>query len=198
MISRLRQFLVRFDFVKMKPKALILDRDGTLIEHVPYLAEPSKVKLLPQTKHALGRAITGGALLFMHTNQSGIGRGFFSLEQATTCNDRLIALLGLGPQPFKRICTAPEVPGEVSTYRKPSPAFAFELMRDYALAPEEICYIGDRGSDLATAQAAGTRGVGVATGLDDLRGELSALGLTDVYPVFDSLNDAIRYLLPAS
>jgi phosphoglycolate phosphatase-like HAD superfamily hydrolase len=69
-------------------------------------------------------------------------------------------------------------------------------MNSTGLTAGEICYIGDRGSDLATAHAAGTRGVGVATGLDDLRTELHTLGLADAYPVFDSLDEAIRYLLP--
>lgn len=176
------------------PKAIILDRDGTLIEHVPYLADPSGVALLPGVGSALGHAIAHKTKLFLHTNQSGIGRGYFDLRQAVACNDRLVELLGLGPQPFERICLAPEAPGAPSVYRKPSPTFALEIMEAFGFAPEEICYIGDRGSDLATAAAAATRGVGVATGLDDLRAELHALGLSGDYPVFDSLDDAIRYL----
>jgi histidinol phosphatase-like enzyme len=106
-------------------------------------------------------------------------------------------LLGLGPEPFTRILTAPEAPDQPSRYRKPSPEFAREIMRDFQLLPAEICYIGDRGSDLATAHAAGTLGVGVATGLDDLRAELRALGLAGTFPVFDSLPEAIRYLFPS-
>jgi len=178
------------------PKAIILDRDGTLIEHVPYLSDPSEVVLLPGVRAALEHAVSHHAKLFLHTNQSGIGRGYFDSQQAAACNDRLVSLLDLGPKPFERICTAPEAPDAPSVYRKPSPAFAREIMNAYGYAPEEICYIGDRGSDLATAAAAATRGVGVATGLDDLRAELRALGLAASYRVFDSLGDAIRYLFP--
>ena len=69
-------------------------------------------------------------------------------------------------------------------------------MRVFALEPAQLCYLGDRGSDLATAQAAGTRGVGIASGLDDLRAEVQALGLAEAFPVFDSLGAAIRYLFP--
>ena len=47
------------------------------------------------------------------------------------------------------------------------------------------------------AQAAGTRGAGVATGLDDIRAELKDLGLEGLFPVFDSLSDAIGYLFSA-
>lgn len=175
-------------------KALILDRDGTLIEHVPYLADPADVRLLPGVRCALATARDAGVRLFLHSNQSGIGRGLFESEAVDACNRRMIELLGFGPDVFERICIAPEHPDEPSAYRKPSPAFAREVMRDFHLAPEEICYIGDRGSDLATARAAGTRGLGVATGLDDLHAELRDLGLEQAFPVFDSLHAAICYL----
>ena len=182
----------------MTPKALILDRDGTIIEHVPYLADPGAVRLLPGVRKALQRAIAAGPILFLHTNQSGIGRGFFELPAAESCNARMIELLDLGPDPFRQICIAPEAPGSPSVYRKPSPSFAFEVMNDHGLKPGELCYIGDRGSDLATAHAAGTRGVGVATGLDDLRQELQELGLQDEFPVYDDLLSAIQGLFPSS
>lgn len=181
-----------------KPKAIIFDRDGTLIEHVPYLADPSSVVLLPDAREALRTAQDQEAMLFLHTNQSGIGRGYFNPEQADACNHQLIQLLDLGPKPFERICIAPEAPEEPSLYRKPSPAFVLEIIRDSGFLPEEICYIGDRGSDLATAHAAGTRGIGVTTGLDDLKAELDALGLGDTYPVFDSILFAMHYLFPES
>lgn len=180
----------------MTPQAIIFDRDGTLIEHVPYLADPAGVRLLPGVCEAVKRAKTAGVKLFLHSNQSGVGRGLFALPDVDACNQRMLDLLGCGDGVFERICIAPEHPDAPSTYRKPSPAFAREVMRDFGFAPEEICYIGDRGSDLATANAAGTQGVGVATGLDDLRAELAALGIAGHFPVFDSLDGAIRYLLP--
>lgn len=174
------------------PKALIFDRDGTLIEHVPYVSDPAEIRLLPTVREALTTARAQGARLFLHSNQSGVGRGLFELAAVDACNVRMYELLGF-PQPiFERICIAPESPDSPSQYRKPSPAFAEEIIRDYGYSLDEVCYIGDRGSDLATAAAAGTRGVGVATGLDDLRAELDALGLS--YPVFDSLEAAIRDL----
>jgi D-glycero-D-manno-heptose 1,7-bisphosphate phosphatase len=178
----------------MKPAALILDRDGTLIEHVPYLSDPAEVRLLPGVREALQIARDAGVRLFMHSNQSGIGRGMFEMSDVVACNQRLIELLDMGPAPFERICTAPEAPDQPSVYRKPSPRFAREIIDEYALHPAAVWYLGDRGSDLATAHAAGTRGVGVATGLDDLRAELAELDLTDEFEVFDSLGEAIRYI----
>lgn len=180
------------------PAALILDRDGTLIEHVPYLCDPAEVRLLPGVADALATARDAGARLFLHSNQSGIGRGLFDISAVHACNERMIELLGTGPTTFERICIAPEHPDEPSIYRKPSPAFAREILNEFAYHPMEVCYIGDRGNDLATARAAGTRGAGVATGLDDLRAEMRELGIEGIFPVFNSLSEAINYLFPHS
>lgn len=177
----------------MIPKALILDRDGTLIEHVPYLCDPAEMRLLPGVVEGLDLAVRSGAKLFLHTNQSGVGRGMFGMEEVEKCNGRLLEMLEHG---FERICTAPEAPGAPSKYRKPSPEFAKEVMAEYGFSAEEICYVGDRGSDLGAAAAAGTRGVGVATGLDDLQAELEAQGYGQMFPVFGDFLSAMKFLFP--
>jgi D-glycero-D-manno-heptose 1,7-bisphosphate phosphatase len=176
-------------------RGLILDRDGTLIHHVPYLHSPEKVILLPSVREALELAMNHGVELYLHTNQSGVGRGMFSLEDAERCTLRMIELLDLGPRPFRRICTAPESPEAPSIYRKPSPRFAQEILAETGNSPSHFAYIGDRASDIETARNAGTGGIGVATGLDDLRQELASLGFSGVYPVFDSLLEAVNHFL---
>lgn len=176
-------------------KALVLDRDGTLIVHVPYLAEPEQVKLLPGVREGLRRAIEAGLRLFVHSNQSGVGRGYFTMEAVHACNRRMIELLDLGEAPFTRICIAPERPDQPSVYRKPSPAFAREIAAEHGFALDELCYVGDRASDLEAAEKAGTQGVGVATGLDDLAAEIAQAKLAKTYPVLPSFDAAIEYLL---
>ncbi|MFI5337077.1 MAG: HAD-IIIA family hydrolase, partial [Opitutales bacterium] len=71
------------------PRALFLDRDGTLILDKDYLADPAGVELLPGAAAALQRARTLGYRLFLFTNQSGIGRGFHTIEDAHRCNARM-------------------------------------------------------------------------------------------------------------
>lgn len=181
-------------------KAAILDRDGTLIEHVHYLQDPAAVRLLPGVATGLDRLMKAGIALYLHTNQSGVGRGYFTMKEVHACNDRLIELLGLGPNPFRRICIAPERPDQPSAYRKPSPRFAHEVAAELGCVLSELCYLGDRGSDLDTAAAAGTAAIGIATGLEDLAAELSASGLAGHYPLCHSFDEAIDLLLssPAS
>jgi D-glycero-D-manno-heptose 1,7-bisphosphate phosphatase len=178
---------------RSNPKALVLDRDGTIIEHVPYLHATENVVLLPGVRDGLRLAMSAGLRLFLHTNQSGVGRGMFTIADAESCTARMIDLLDLGVAPFTRICTAPEHPSEPSLYRKPSPRFAQEIMQDFGYEASEIWYVGDRASDMATAEAAGTFGVGVDTGLQDLTAELLEQRLM-TYPVFPSFDLAIAYI----
>lgn len=175
-------------------KALILDRDGTLIVHVPYLCDPMAVELLPGVRDGLRIALAKDTKLFLHSNQSGVGRGLFTMEAVEACNHRMIELLDLGPAPFTGVCIAPERPGEPSRYRKPSPAFAREVAAEYGLLPDEICYVGDRGSDLESADQAGVQAVGVSTGLDSLEADIDPAKLTRSYPIFASFDAAIQHL----
>ncbi len=176
-------------------KALILDRDGTLIAHVPYLSDPAQVTLLPGVREGLHAAAKAGIKLFLHSNQSGVGRGYFTLENVEACNRRLIELIDLGAAPFARICIAPERPDEPSKYRKPSPLFAREIAVEFGIALDELCYVGDRGSDLEAAERAGTQGVGVSTGLENLHEEIAAADLARTYSIFARFDAAIEYLL---
>jgi D-glycero-D-manno-heptose 1,7-bisphosphate phosphatase len=175
--------------------ALVLDRDGTLIEHIPYLSDPSLVALLPGVQAGLQLAVAAGARLFLHTNQSGVGRGLFQMADVESCNRRMIELLGFGPNVFERICVAPESPESPSPYRKPSPQFALEIMSEFSLKPCEIFYIGDRATDLQTALAAQTKAIGVSTGLIDLEAELNDSGLSGKYKVCSSFDIAIDLVL---
>ena len=75
-------------------RAVLLDRDGTLIEDRHYLADPAGVVLLPGVGPALARLARDGRRLFMVSNQSGVGRGYFDEEAVRACQRRLEELLG--------------------------------------------------------------------------------------------------------
>jgi D-glycero-D-manno-heptose 1,7-bisphosphate phosphatase len=150
-------------------KALFLDRDGTLIIDKDYLADPAGVELIPGVANALRHARDLGYLLFLFTNQSGIGRGYHTLAAAEACNHRMLELLGLGSDLFKAICIATEAPDQPSDYRKPSPRFIQESIKRYALDPQQCWMIGDRESDIEAGLNAGIHAVAVTTGKYDHR-----------------------------
>ena len=145
-------------------RALFLDRDGTLIIDKVYLADPAGEELIPGAAEGLARARALGFRLFLFTNQSGIGRGFHTVEDTHRVNKRMEDLLGLPRPVFDGICIAPEAPGEPSDYRKPSPRFIQEEMARHKLDPEGCGLIGDSKADIGAALAAGIRAVAVRTG----------------------------------
>lgn len=145
----------------MARHAWFLDRDGTLIEHVPYLHDPAGVVLRPTVREALATARARGDRLFLHTNQSGVGRGWFTLAQVEACNLRMLELIGLGEDLFDGICIAPEAPEQPSDYRKPSPRFVQESLMAHGLEAAEATMIGDSPVDWQTGLAAGIRAIAV-------------------------------------
>lgn len=148
---------------KEPPHALFLDRDGTMIKWVDYLHDPKLVELEEGIVPALNRAKNAGCLLFMHTNQSGVGRGYFSMEAVMAVNDRMFDLMGVGEAFFDGICIASDHPDHLSelSYRKPSPRYELEMMRLYNLNPEKCYFIGDSRCDIETGAAAGINSVGI-------------------------------------
>lgn len=143
------------------PRAVFLDRDGTLIENRHYLASPEGVALLPGVREALGRTRAAGATLFLFTNQSGIGRGYFTLADVEAQNRRMIELLGLGDDLFAGTCIAPEAPADPPVYRKPSPRFIQEMLEEHALAVEAAWMVGDSPADWQAAVNAGIRAAAI-------------------------------------
>jgi D-glycero-D-manno-heptose 1,7-bisphosphate phosphatase len=143
--------------VPTAPRAIFLDRDGTLIVHRPYLCDPDGVELLPGVRETLGRAISDGCLLFLFTNQSGVGRGYFTLREVNACNERMCELLQLPAPGFTETCIAPEAPDAPSVYRKPSPKFILEMIARYGLDPRRSWMVGDALSDMQAGLNAGIR-----------------------------------------
>src|SRR5689334_15601447 len=128
-------------------KALFLDRDGTLILDKVYLADPAGVELIAGAADGLRRARELGYKLFLFTNQSGIARGLHTLADTLRVNARMEELIGLPRPLFQDVCIAPEMPGQPSLYRKPSPRFILEKIAQHHLDPAQCWMIGDSAAD---------------------------------------------------
>ncbi len=172
--------------------ALFLDRDGTLIHDRNYLSDPAGVELIPGVAAALRQARELDLLLFVHTNQSGIARGLFTIEDVHRCNERMEELLGLPRPVFDAICIAPEGPEDPPIYRKPSPRFLLERIAHHQLDPRRCWMVGDRESDLQTGLNAQVGAVAVCTGKYDAAGWPPHL--PPGVPVFPSLVEFITAL----
>ena len=138
-------------------RAVFLDRDGVLIEERHYLHRPEEVVLLPGAAAALSRLRRAGFGLFLITNQSGVGRGYFTLAEVERVHEHLGRLLALEGASLDRIYVAPEAPGQPSRGRKPSPQFLEDARDEFGIDIGRSYLIGDKLVDLECGWNAGVR-----------------------------------------
>ena len=169
--------------------AFFFDRDDTLVRDEGYMSRPEQIDPLPGAAEAVRLARAAGWRLYLVTNQSGIGRGMYSLADAEACNRRLEELLGVR---FDGTCIAPEKPGEPSRYRKPSPAYVLERIAEDGLDPARCVVAGDKVSDLGCGLAAGVRAALVARGATGApRADAAGFAARHGIPVFASVLEAV-------
>jgi D-glycero-D-manno-heptose 1,7-bisphosphate phosphatase len=129
-------------------RAIFLDRDGTLIVEKNYLHRPEDVEVFPGTGAALKKLSEAGFKLIIVTNQSGIGRGYYTLADAERVNERVSVDLAKDGVRFEKIYIAPEAPDQPSHVRKPSPQFLFDARDEFNLNLAECFMVGDKLIDL--------------------------------------------------
>jgi len=176
-------------------RAVFLDRDGTLVVEKGYLCDPNQLELFCGVGAALKRLQGAGFKLFIVTNQSGIGRGYYTVGDMHRVNARLCELLGVEGVQFEKIYFAPEAPEEPSRGRKPSPQFLFDAQDEFGIDLRVSYMIGDKLIDLECGWNAGVKksilvrtGYGAAFGLK-LSGQV-----TDAL-IVDDLSAAADWIL---
>lgn len=144
-------------------KAVFLDRDGTLIYEKPgvYLCDPKQVYLYKSTRPALALLAKNGFKLFMVSNQSGIGRGYFTEQEVNAVHARLQHLLK--PARLEEIVFCPHAPDEKCACRKPQPKMGLDLIKKYHIDPQKSYMIGDKKADVEFGHALGCKAVLVTT-----------------------------------
>lgn len=146
------------------PPALFLDRDGNLIRDHHHTSRVDQIEVLPGVRDGLLLALAAGYRLYLLTNQSGIGRGFFTWEDYRACHRRMLELLDLPEPGFVACMAAPERPDEPSPYRKPSPRFIEESVLEHGLDRTRCWMVGDRRTDWQAGLNAGIRACAVRSG----------------------------------
>lgn len=138
-------------------RAIFLDRDGTIIEEKGYLCRAEDVVIFPGTAAALGRLQRAGFKLFVVSNQSGVGRGYFTLADVEKVNERLLQELGREQVHLEKVYIAPETPDAPSRGRKPSPQFLLDARDEFAVDLAQSYMIGDKLIDLECGWNAGVK-----------------------------------------
>jgi len=138
-------------------RAVFLDRDGTLIVEKNYLHRPEEVEVFPGAGAALKRLADAGFKLLVVTNQSGIGRGLFTLADAEAVNARVSQEFAQAGVQFEKTYIAPEAPDQPSRGRKPSPQFLFDAREEFDLNLAASFMVGDKLLDLECGWNAGVQ-----------------------------------------
>jgi D-glycero-D-manno-heptose 1,7-bisphosphate phosphatase len=143
----------------VKPAAVLFDRDGTLVEDVPYNGDPRLVRPVPGAREALELLRSENVATGIVTNQSGIGRGLLTVRDVHRVHARMEQLLG----PFDDWRFCPHLPESGCACRKPAPGMVLDACAALGVRPEACVVIGDIAADLDAATAAGALAVMVPT-----------------------------------
>ena len=138
----------------MSQRAVFFDRDDTLMVNVPYSGNPAEVEAFAEAAAALADLQAAGFLLFVVSNQSGVGRGLITREQVDSVNVELVRQLGRDYiHTFYHSYATPDDP--YATDRKPSPELVLNAAREHDLDLSQSFFVGDRLSDIECGLAAG-------------------------------------------
>ncbi len=144
--------------------AVLLDRDGAVIRDRNYLSDPDQVELLPGAANGLRRLSALGLALVLVTNQSGVARGYFSMDSVAAAHARLAELLAAEGLALDGVYFCPHGPHEDCDCRKPRPGLAEQAARDLSLDLSRSFVIGDKCSDVVLGRAVGACSILVRTG----------------------------------
>lgn len=176
-------------------RAVFLDRDGTMIADKNYLCRPEDVEIFPAAKTGLKKLSAAGFKLFIVSNQSGVGRGYFTLDDVARVNEHLCREFARDGVRFEKIYIAPEAPDQPSRGRKPSPQFLFDARDEFDLNLAESFMIGDKLIDLECGWNAGVKkSILVRTGYG-AEVERAAAGKFASAVIVDDLNGAAEWIL---
>ncbi|MEO5590669.1 MAG: HAD family hydrolase [Gemmatimonadaceae bacterium] len=139
--------------------AVFLDRDGTIIRDVHYIADPGDVELLPGVSTAIERVNSAGVPVIVITNQSGIARGMFTVSDYEQVAARVDQLLSVADAHLDATYYCPHGPDDGCECRKPGTLLYRNAAAEYDIDLAASLYIGDRLRDIEPAFSLGGHGV---------------------------------------
>jgi len=175
-------------------KALFLDRDGVTIDYIPYLSRPEQVSLPEGAGEALKIWQDEGYQLVIVTNQSGISRGYFSLEDVEEIHQRIVEEYRSFGVEFADILICPHQPSDNCQCRKPSPYLLLNYSEKENIDLSQSWFMGDAPSDIECAINAGCQPVLLLTG----RGKETQEKLPNYkvsISIFENLSDTLDLVI---
>ena len=165
---------------------VIFDRDGTLIEHVPHLVDPTEIRFKPELVPGLTALKIAGFRFGMITNQSVVGRGLATLQQVKETNSIIINYLAANAIEFEFVLICPHAPSDGCDCRKPNIGLGTRAVNEYQVLPKASYMVGDQESDIVFGKKLGCRVVQV-------KGNAEKSEFTDYYS--DNLLSAANWII---
>jgi len=170
---------------------VVLDRDGTINVERHYLADPAQVELIDGAAAGLRHLRDLGLELIVVTNQSGVGRGYFTEDTLAAIHERLVECLAAEGVELGGIYVCPHIPADGCRCRKPGPAPLEQAARERGFDPREAFVIGDKASDVELGRRAGSTTLLVRTGYG---AEVAGAGDVTADFVVEDLREAARVI----
>jgi len=148
----------------MKRIAVFIDRDGTINEETGYVDSLAKFRLLPGVTEALRRLNESGIPAIVITNQSGVGRGYFSMDFLDTLHNRMMMEFTEQGCRLDGIYICPHHPDENCACRKPKPGMLLSAAKENEIILHASYVVGDKMRDIELAHRVGAKGILVLTG----------------------------------
>ncbi len=150
----------------MASKAVFFDKDGTLVEDIPYDIDPDRIRLMPNALEALRLLQDHGYQLIVVTNQSGIARGFFGEYELHEVRKRICELLSPAGVALTDFYYCPHHPeGKIAKYavncfcRKPQPGLLYRAALEHDIRLADSWLVGDILHDVEAGNRAGCKTV---------------------------------------
>jgi D-glycero-D-manno-heptose 1,7-bisphosphate phosphatase len=140
---------------------VFLDRDGTIIRDVQYISDPDAVELIDGAADAIARLNEAGVPVVVVTNQSGIGRGYYDVEDYERVHSRMLDVLAGSGAHIDASYYCPHAPDLVPPCecRKPRAGLFEKALADLGADPRTAWYVGDRLRDITPALVLGGQGI---------------------------------------
>ena len=149
----------------MKLKAAFFDRDGVLNVDKSYLYKIEDLEWIDGAKEALAYLTQQGYTVFVVTNQSGIARGYYTMDDMNKLHDFMVQQVAAAGGKIEKFYYCPHLPeGKIAEYavecdcRKPKPGLILRAFEEYDINKDAAFLIGDKPRDVESAEAAGIKG----------------------------------------
>lgn len=174
-------------------KLIILDRDGVInYDSVNHIRSPDEWVPIPGSLDAIAVLTKLDYSVVVATNQSGIGRGYYSLEALQAIHQKMAQEVAKMGGRIEHVYICPHVPEDNCICRKPNPGLLFDIARDFPKAFLNSTLVGDSLRDIQAAQKAGCKSILVKTGNGS---KTTFCERVKGIPVFENLREYVSYLM---